>query len=353
MSRVTKAFPHIPEEELRARLKKANNWRIQQKLLVIFNATVDPRPAKAIALHTGVAEQTVHNWISIYNRLGLEGIVGPGRGGRRKALMTKEEESRFLEPLFDRAGKGEITSVREIAEEIEAHVGHSIHHTSASRFLARNKWRRVMPRPFHPEADTEAQEEFKKKKFPEEVAKIVAERDPEDTRPVVIAPQDEGRFGRISHLRPCWAPEGLRPRVPKQLVRAFVHVYATVCAALGKMTALILPYVNTEMMNLFLEEVSRDFKNYFVIMPIDGASWHTSGSLRVPENIRLLPLPPYSPELNPVEHLWEDLREKAMPNKLFKSLDQVERALCDRLVTLGNDPDRLRSMTDFPYLRIT
>jgi hypothetical protein len=157
----------------------------------------------------------------------------------------------------------------------------------------------------------------------------------------------------MSHLRPCWAPEGIRPRVPKQLVRAFVYVYATVCAALGKMTALILPYANTDMMTLFLDEVSRDFKDYFVIMLVDRASWHLSGSLRTPENIRLLPLPPYSPELNPVEHLWEDLRGKALPNKAFKSLDQVERALCDRLVTLGNDPDRLRSMTNFPYLRIT
>lgn len=181
----------------------------------------------------------------------------------------------------------------------------------------------------------------------------MADRDPEDTRPVVLAPQDEGRFGRISDLRPCWAPKGIRPRVPKQVVRASVYVYATVSAALGKMTALILPYANTDMMNLFLEEVSKDFRDYFVIMLTDGAGWHRSKSLRIPENIRLLPLPPYSPELNPVEHLWEDLREKAMPNKIFRSLDHVERALCHHLANLGNDPARLRSMTDFPYLRVT
>jgi transposase len=191
------------------------------------------------------------------------------------------------------------------------------------------------------------------KKFPEQVAGIVAQRDPEDTRPVVIMSQDEGRFGRINDHRPCWAPKGMRPRAPRQIVRAFVYVYAAVCMALGKITSLILPYANTEMMNLFLHEVAEDFKDFFVIMLVDQAGWHKSKGLIIPQNIKMIPQPPHSPELNPVEHLWEDLRENAMPNAAFKSLDQVEQALCQRLVDLGNNPERLRSMTNFPYLRIT
>jgi transposase len=123
--------------------------------------------------------------------------------------------------------------------------------------------------------------------------------------------------------------------------------------ALGKITSLILPYANTEMMNLFLQEVAQDFKGFFVIMLVDQAGWHTSKKLIIPDNVRLIPQPPHSPELNPAEHVWEDLRENAMPNAAFKSLDQVERALCHRLVDLGNNPERLRSMTNFPYLRVT
>lgn len=75
--------------------------------------------------------------------------------------------------------------------------------------------------------------------------------------------------------------------------------------------------------------------------------------LKIPGNIRLLPQPSHSPELNPVEHIWEDLREKAMPNKAFKSLDQLEEALCHRLRELDRLPDMVRSMTNFPYLRVT
>jgi len=119
------------------------------------------------------------------------------------------------------------------------------------------------------------------------------------------------------------------------------------------MTALILPFVNIEMMNIFLDHVSRDFKDFFVIMIVDQASWHMSKRLKIPENIRLIAQPAYSPELNPVEHIWEEIREKAMPNAAFKSLDEVEQSLCKEIRRLESDPDRLRSMTNFPHLRFT
>jgi transposase len=185
------------------------------------------------------------------------------------------------------------------------------------------------------------------------VDEVLEERDPSDTKPVVIMTQDEGRFGRISETGSCWAPEGIRPKVPSQIVRTFVYVYAAVCMAMGKMTSLILPYANTDMMNLFLEEVSKDFHDYFVIMVVDGASWHKSGGLRIPENIRLIYQPPYSPELNPVEHLWDELKEKYFRNRIFRSLDAVEQTLCEGLRKLQNNPERLRSMTNFRHLKVT
>jgi hypothetical protein len=122
--------------------------------------------------------------------------------------------------------------------------------------------------------------------------------------------------------------------------------------ALGKMTALILPLANTDAMNLFLEQVSRDFCDYFVIMLVDGAGWHKARALKIPENIRLITQPSHSPELNPAEHLWEELREKYLHNKAFRTLDDVQEALCDGLCDLMNAPHRLRSLTDFPYLRV-
>jgi transposase len=162
MGRVTKAYPHASEEELRARLKATHDSRTARKLLVVLNATVDPRPAKEIAVHTGVATQSVHNWISLYNRRGLEALFGPGSGGRRRQHMTEEQERSFLAPYFERARTGEIATTAEIKEALEQRVGHSLHHSVVYRFLSRNGWRKVKPRPFHVQSKEEVQEDFKK-----------------------------------------------------------------------------------------------------------------------------------------------------------------------------------------------
>ena len=119
----------------------------------------------------------------------------------------------------------------------------------------------------------------------------------------------------------------------------------------GKMTSLILPSADTEMMSLFLEHVSSTFANYFVVMQVDQAGWHQSKELKIPANMRLIAQPAYSPELNPVEHVWEEVREKHLANLAFASLDEVIDKVCDGLNQLEDDPERLRSMTYFPHFR--
>src|SRR5882762_7177661 len=97
------------------------------------------------------------------------------------------------------------------------------------------------------------------------------------------------------------------------------------------MTSLILPSADTEMMNLFLEHVSSTYARYFVVMQVDQAGWHVTNELTIPENIRLIPQPAYSPELNPVEHVWEELREKYFHNRVFPALDPLIDVLCHGL----------------------
>src|ERR671924_517895 len=84
----------------------------------------------------------------------------------------------------------------------------------------------------------------------------------------------------------------------------------------GRLTALILPTANTEMMSLFLTHVAQEFSDFFIVMLVDRAGWHTAQRLIVPENIRLTFQPARSPELNPTEHIWEELREKTLPNPI-------------------------------------
>ena len=153
------------------------------------------------------------------------------------------------------------------------------------------------------------------KKLPEIIAEKLEDRDPGDNRPVLLFAQDEGRFGRISDVRRAWSPLGARPQAPRQVIRTYLYVFTAVCPALGRMTSLILPWANTEMMDIFLKQVAEDFSDYFILMLVDQAGWHISQKLTVPENMRPIKLPPRSPELNPAEHIWEELREKIFPTR--------------------------------------
>jgi DDE superfamily endonuclease len=187
-----------------------------------------------------------------------------------------------------------------------------------------------------------------KKNLPEQARALVGD----DSRPVVLMAQDEGRFGRISEARRCWAPAGVRPTCPRQVVRESLYVFAAIAPASGEMSALILPHCDTQAMNLFLQTLSGEFAGRLVLLQTDRAGWHQSAALQLPDNVRLFYQPSHSPELNPVEHLWDDLREKALANRAFGSLHAVQDALVERLRELWAEPQALHSMTAFPWFKL-
>jgi len=162
--------------------------------------------------------------------------------------------------------------------------------------------------------------------------------------------QDEARFGRINDPRRCWAPKGLRPEVGMQIVREYTYAFGAVSPHDGTLDSLVLPVVTAEAMSIFLAEVARRHPGEFILMFLDGAGWHRANNLAVPENMRLEALPPYSPQLNPVEHIWEEVREKWFANEVFNSLDGVEDRLVEALVALENDKELVASTTGFDWI---
>jgi len=162
--------------------------------------------------------------------------------------------------------------------------------------------------------------------------------------------QDEGRFGRISNPRRCWAPRGIRPDVPAQIVREYTYAYVAASPHDGIMDSLILPQVNEQAMSIFLREVGDRHPDEFILMVMDGAGWHKARALAVPSNMALFFLPPYSPQLNPVEHIWDSIRENDFPNEVFNSLEGVENQLVKALSTLEKNPEAVASMTGFPWI---
>jgi len=162
--------------------------------------------------------------------------------------------------------------------------------------------------------------------------------------------QDEARFGRINDPRRCWAPKGFRPEVGMQIVREYTYAFGAVSPHDGNLDSLVLPVVTAEAMSIFLEEVARRHPEEFILMFLDGAGWHRANDLVVPANMRLEALPPYSPQLNPVEHIWDEIREKWFANEVFNSLDAVEDRLVEALVALENDRELVASTTGFDWI---
>lgn len=162
--------------------------------------------------------------------------------------------------------------------------------------------------------------------------------------------QDEARFGRMVRIRKCWACAPERPIVSNGYEREFVYVYGAVSPLEGQLDWMICRNMNTAQMSAFLSQVSTAHRDEFIIMVVDGASSRVSKELAVPENVRLLRLPPYAPELNPQEHIWDELREKAFPNRVFADLAGVTKQLESSLPSLAASTDTVCSITAWPWL---
>jgi hypothetical protein len=159
---------------------------------------------------------------------------------------------------------------------------------------------------------------------------------------------DESRFGLHPYMGRCWARKGVRVSAPVSPNYQNFYVYSGVAPLTGDAFSLFLPWVNTKMMNLYLAEMSAAFPDKKIMLIWDQAGWHKSNSLIVPENIVLKSLPPYSPELNPVEKLWQWLKKHICRNRLFPYLDDLMDILAVTLINLS--PTKFMELCHCSYL---
>ena len=147
--------------------------------------------------------------------------------------------------------------------------------------------------------------------------------------------QDEAGFGRINKPKYCGCQQGLRPSVPCHHIREYRYAYGAVEPLTGESRFLVMPYCNTECMNLFLKELSEQYSEDMILLCCDGAAWHKSKTLQVPENIVLFYIPPYTPEMNPIEQIWKEIRKRGFRNEIFSTLASVIDRLCEIICSLS------------------
>jgi hypothetical protein len=159
--------------------------------------------------------------------------------------------------------------------------------------------------------------------------------------------------GQQGTLTRIWARRGSRPRAPRDRGYTSAYIFGAVCPDRCIGAALVMPEVNLEAMEAHLAEISRRVTaGAHAVLVLDGAAWHTSPNLRVPDNISLLPLPRYSPELNPVENVWEFLRANFLSHRVWDGSDAIVDACCDAWNKLMRMPGQIASITTRAWAQV-
>ncbi len=165
-------------------------------------------------------------------------------------------------------------------------------------------------------------------------------------KPLEIWFQDEARVGQQGTLTRVWARRGTRPRAPRDTRYQWAYIFGAVCPARGTAAGLVMPFADTAAMNAHLAEIARTVApDAHAVLVLDGAGWHGGHALVVPENLSLLLLPPYSPELNPVENVWQFLRANWLAVSVFGDYDAIVDACCDAWNRFAQRPNLVASIT--------
>jgi len=166
-----------------------------------------------------------------------------------------------------------------------------------------------------------------------------------DVETIEIWFQDEARIGQKNKITRRWAKRGTRPSAPRDQRTASTYIFGAVCPKEGKGAALVMPACNTEAMNRHLLEIERAIApGAHAVLLVDQAGWHMSARLVVPQNITIIALPSKCPELNPVENVWEFMRDNWLSNRVFSSYDDLIDHCCDAWNKLVDQPWRIMSL---------
>ena len=147
--------------------------------------------------------------------------------------------------------------------------------------------------------------------------------------------QDEAGFGRINKPKYCWCKKGTRPNVPCHHIREYRYVYGAVEPTTGESCFWVMPNCNSECMSIFLRELSNEYSEDVIVLCCDGAAWHKSSTLVVPDNIQIFYISPYTPEMNPIEQIWKEIRKRGFHNEVFPTLEKVVDRLCETIRDLS------------------
>lgn len=304
--------PATPED-IAAAYQKCTRPQDFTRLVALEMAQQGEWTLREIGKALGKQRSTIARWLREYRRGGLESLLRRGHGGRGARLNEND-----IEALKAELKKGTFKTAKESGKWLDKR---GIHLTlwGVYYWLKKVKAKSKVPRKTHKDQNPKELEDFKQN-FVDKLNAI----DIPHGRRVYVWVQDEHRYGLISHIRRCWTLRGHRVKVPFQMKYKWGYVSGAFEINTGKAVFMYLPTVSLPISQIFLEEIVATDPDAIHIVMWDQAGFHQKpAASEVPSQVRLLPLPPYCPELNPMEKLW-DMVKRHVGNEVFETLEAIE-----------------------------
>jgi len=285
-----------------------------------------------------------------YNAEGLCGLHHRPKGHAPQRL-TEGEQATLMAVIFkgpDPAKDGVCAWTRaDLCRWMEQHLGKSMHPSSLSRVLRRMGLSRQKARPVHPRSDPKAQEQFAKRGS----VALEAAGQAHPGKRIQLWFQDETRVGQKGRVCHRWWLKGQRPPGICDKRLEWAYIFTAVQPASGDDVTLVLPAVSTRVMNLFLSHFAQELApDSHAVVVLDQVCWLWAHALREPDNVTLVPLPSYSPELNAVERVWLYLCERFLSLRVFADQQAIIEACCQAWNALAAENGRLKSLCNQPWI---
>ena len=335
----------VGPEELRRQARREHDGRVSARLIALANALEGMDRASAARL-AGMDRQTLRDWVHRYNAEGIAGLINRPLPGRSPKLTEGQMASlkaivlRGPDPAVDRVRRWRIVDLCRVVEE---RWGVLCSQTGMLRLLWSLDLSHRKTRPVHPQSDARAQDTSKKG----------VRRAPDRDRP------DPPRSRALRDLEPGRGAG--RPEGPHRLYLVAARpdadhrsawIIGAVCPLRDTGVALVMTRLDTAAMNLFLAELAQAVApGAHAVVLMDKAGWHIADELVVPANVTPVFLPPYSPELNPIERLWLYLKDNQLSHCVFDTTADIIDACCDAWNGLLTETGRIRSLCSYPWLQ--
>jgi transposase len=341
-------MPHLPLEEPK-RLERAERDADRARRLRIVILGLEGWTAPAVAMGVGLSRRICQRWVARYNEQGLAGL--DDQRGQKSELPLTEQQQAAVRERVDAGPTAEdgVCSLRgkDVQRILAEEFGLLRSLSSVYWLLHRLGYSYLCPRPRHRKHDPEAMKAFQSG-WPHRIKAIATEHPGKRLR---VYFQDESRFGQQGTTTNVWAQRGSRPTAVRQTEYQYLWVIGAVCPETGHAEGLLSPQLNTKIINTFLEQFSTTIpEDEQAVMIWDGAGFHTAKALRVPANVTLVQLPPYSPELNPIENLWHSLKSHYWSNRAYADYDALEDADMTAWQTAVLDQNLMKTVCAAPYV---